>query len=174
MREDLDGDHSVPTLAVSGPRPTGPTRRGPKTSAGKAKVRFNAVRHGLGVTSPVIPGVERPEDWEAHRAGMVASLAPVGYLETVLAERTALMAWRLGRIPTYEVACVVAKGSDGPIDDADRILPYPEDTDRIVRYETHLSRQLYQALHELEAQQARRQGQAAPLARVDVQGIPAG
>jgi hypothetical protein len=40
------------------------------------------------------------------------------------------------------------------------------------RLEAHLSRQFYLALHELEAQQARRQGQAAPLARVDIQGIP--
>lgn len=46
-----------------------------------------------------------------------------------------------------------------------------EDADRIVRYEAHLSCQSYDALSELEAQQARRQGQAAPLARVDVQGI---
>ena len=117
--------------------------------------------------------MENPEDWEAHRAAMVASLAPRGYLETVLAERVALAAWRLSRITRYEVACVVAKGSEGPIDDqADRLLPYPEDIDRIVRYEAHLSRQFHQALHELEAQQARRQGQAAPLARVDVQAIP--
>jgi hypothetical protein len=58
------------------------------------------------------------------------------------------------------------------IADVDRLMPYPEETDRIIRYEAHLSRQFYQALHELEAQQARRQGQAAPLARVDVQGLP--
>ncbi len=38
-----------------------------------------------------------------------------------------------------------------------------------MRYESHLNRQLYQALHELEALKARRQGQAAPLARIDVQ-----
>jgi CBS-domain-containing membrane protein len=36
----------------------------------------------------------------------------------------------------------------------------------------HLSRQLYHALHELEALQARRLGGNAPLARLDVQGIP--
>jgi hypothetical protein len=31
-----------------------------------------------------------------------------------------------------------------------------------VRHEAHLSRQLYQALHELEAAQARRKGQGSP------------
>jgi hypothetical protein len=103
---------------------------------------------------------------------MLASLAPRGYLETVLAERMALAAWRLSRITRYEVACLVAKGREAPSDDqADRLLPDPEDIDRIVRYEAHLSRQFYQALHELGAQQARRHGQAAPLARVDIQGL---
>jgi hypothetical protein len=35
--------------------------------------------------------------------------------------------------------------------------------------EAHLSRRMYQALHELEALQRRRGGKAAPLARLDVQ-----
>jgi hypothetical protein len=51
----------------------------------------------------------------------------------------------------------------------DRILPSEEDLQRIARYEAHLSRQMYQALHELEALQKRRAGREAPLARVDVQ-----
>ena len=50
----------------------------------------------------------------------------------------------------------------------DRILPGVEDLQKIARYEAHLSRQMYQALHELEALQVRRGGKAAPLARVDV------
>jgi hypothetical protein len=50
----------------------------------------------------------------------------------------------------------------------DRILPEGQDLQKIARYEAHLSRQMYQALHELEALQARRGGKAAPLARVDV------
>jgi hypothetical protein len=37
------------------------------------------------------------------------------------------------------------------------------------RYEAHLSRELYRALHELEALQTRRTGGATPLGRVDVQ-----
>jgi hypothetical protein len=50
----------------------------------------------------------------------------------------------------------------------DRILSDQADLEKIARYEAHLSRQMYQALHELEALQARRVGNAAPLARVDV------
>ncbi len=51
----------------------------------------------------------------------------------------------------------------------DRILPGEADLQKISRYEAHLSRQMYQALHELEALQAGRDGKAPPLARVDVQ-----
>ncbi len=49
------------------------------------------------------------------------------------------------------------------------LIPTGEDLAKIMRYEAHLNRQLYQALHELEALKARRQGQAAPLARIDLQ-----
>jgi hypothetical protein len=41
-------------------------------------------------------------------------------------------------------------------------------------YEYRLSRQLLHAMHELQALQDRRQGNAAPLARIDVQGLPDG
>ena len=53
-----------------------------------------------------------------------------------------------------------------------RLLPEEPALQKIVRYEAHLNRQLYQALHELEAMKARRRGEAAPLARLDVHGIP--
>jgi hypothetical protein len=49
-----------------------------------------------------------------------------------------------------------------------QLLPDQEDLDVLIRYEAHLNRQLYQALHELEARQARRTGEPAPLARLDV------
>jgi hypothetical protein len=55
-----------------------------------------------------------------------------------------------------------------------RILPNDNELQKISRYEAHLSRELYKALHELEALQTRRAGGAAPLARVDVQGLPEG
>jgi len=37
---------------------------GPKTARGKAVVRLNPVRHGVLSQTPVIPLVERAEDWE--------------------------------------------------------------------------------------------------------------
>jgi len=50
-----------------------------------------------------------------------------------------------------------------------RILPQEADLQKISRYEAHISREMYKALHELEALQARRNGGSAPLARIDVQ-----
>lgn len=115
--------------------------RGPKTPEGKARVRLNAVRHGLCASSPVIPDVERAQDWEAHRAAVLEDRAPVGYLETLLAERIASVFWRLNRVAPYEAA-QTAKWFWRE----ERVGVPPNDTiDKIVRYEAHLSRQLYQS-----------------------------
>ncbi len=53
----------------------------------------------------------------------------------------------------------------------ERLLPDDKTLEKVARYEAHLSRQLYQAMHELEALQAKRGGGVAPLARLDVQGM---
>jgi hypothetical protein len=60
---------------------------GPKSVEGKAIVSHNAIRHGLLSWKPVIPGFETVEDWESHHERTLDSLAPVGYAETMLAER---------------------------------------------------------------------------------------
>ena len=75
---------------------------GPKTQAGKRASSRNAARHAILSVVPVLPGVESAKDWEAHRSAMIASIAPVGYLETVLADRAASLLWRLGRVTHYE------------------------------------------------------------------------
>ncbi len=82
---------------------------GPKTLAGKKASAMNATRHALLAVAPVLPGIEKAEDWEAHRSGTLASLAPVGYLETVLAGRVAELLWRLGRLTRYETENTASK-----------------------------------------------------------------
>ncbi len=83
---------------------------GPKTNAGKAVARLNAVAHGLRAASPVVPG-EDPATWEEYRDAVVSDLAPVGVLETELADRVALLSWRLRRVSAFE-AGVIARTSD--------------------------------------------------------------
>jgi hypothetical protein len=56
----------------------------------------------------------------------------------------------------------------------ERLLPDEKTLEKVARYEAHLSRGLFKALHELEALQARRTGGAAPLARLDVDGLVEG
>jgi len=79
---------------------------GPATQEGKEVVKWNAVQHGIRSPAPVVPGVEKKEDWEEHRDGMLESLHPEGHLEFVLAERVALLSWRLHRVTRYETESI--------------------------------------------------------------------
>ena len=79
---------------------------GPATQEGKKVVRWNAARHGIRSPAPVVPGVEKAEDWEEYRDGIIESLSPVGHLEMVLAERVALLSWRLHRVIRYETESI--------------------------------------------------------------------
>jgi hypothetical protein len=291
------------------------SKGGPATQEGKEVVKWNATQHGIRSPAPVVPGVERKDDWEEHRDGILESLCPEGHLELVLAERVALLSWRLHRVIRYETEAVAlyqeqieddlarerrfsshVLGADHPeevrwklkdaqrthrtlkrlpglpadkhlsggdaagvlwgvsayIEDEDlekvrspsgvpewagvegdtaewdgwtvgmvmeyvvsmasaagespkelleaatekarldvvsakqaaegvekdlermsreRLLPDENTLEKVARYEAHLSRGLYKALHELEALQSRRSGGAAPLARLDLDGL---
>src|SRR5262245_44495412 len=97
---------------------------GPRTPEGKAIVARNATRHGIFAAVPVIPG-ECAETWESHRAGVVESLAPVGLLEVNLAERAALLLWRLQRLARYEAETIATALEDAEVPP----LPPPEEED---------------------------------------------
>src|SRR5918993_5435632 len=79
---------------------------GPKTEEGKEVARWNATRHGIRSPAPVVPGVEKKEDWEEFRDGILEDLAPLGSLEFALAERVATLAWRLHRVIRYETESI--------------------------------------------------------------------
>src|SRR5262245_9390379 len=109
---------------------------GPRTAEGKVIVSRNATRHGIYSNVPVVPG-EYPEAWEAHRAGVVDSLAPVGLLEVNLAERAALLLWRLQRLARYEAETVAAgvQAADVPalppaVSEFERLHPPPKQQTR--------------------------------------------
>ena len=65
---------------------------GPRTPDGKATASRNNTRHGLRATTPVIPRVESPEEWEHHRATTIAGLNPDNALEEALAELEQILA----------------------------------------------------------------------------------
>jgi hypothetical protein len=81
-------------------------RGGPATQNGKAVVRWNATRHGISSPKPVVPGLEKSEDWESHHNGIMENLSPVGHLEVTLVERVAVLSWRLHRVTRFEAETI--------------------------------------------------------------------
>ena len=75
---------------------------GPKTAKAKAAVRRNALKHGIRSEVAVIDGIENPKEWKWHRDGIIESLQPEGVLEFTLAERIAMILWKLKRVDFYQ------------------------------------------------------------------------
>ena len=170
-----------------------PHKSGPRTSAGKAAVRHNAVTHGLRTADIIMPGEFRLV-WRRFHDAVVDELAPATPIERELASNIASLMWRLRRVPRAEAALVLPRILDedptfkaleratesirqqflppdgdgyGDPEDPDSAQPVsaaaPEPNpgqdpitslmtpahqalDHIVRYEAHLTRQLYAAL----------------------------
>jgi hypothetical protein len=75
---------------------------GPRTAEGKAHVAANAIRHGLLSELRILPGLEEVEHWQYHMEQTLADMEPEGHMECLLAERIALVLWRLARTARYE------------------------------------------------------------------------
>ena len=75
---------------------------GPKSDAGKAASLANALSHGLTAARTVVLPEEEPEDFERLRGGVIAELAPAGALQEALAQRIAVLLWRLDRVARLE------------------------------------------------------------------------
>jgi hypothetical protein len=88
-------------------------KRGPKTKRGKDAAARRSTKHGVLARNPVIPGMERKRDWDAHLEGVIEALQPEGHVERKLAYRVALAVWQLERLDRYVTAV-----SAGSIDDA--------------------------------------------------------
>jgi hypothetical protein len=132
----------------------GATGGGPNTEEGKAVVRWNATRHGISSPAPVVPGLEKREDWQDHRDGILDNLSPVGQLEVTLAERIALLSWRLHRVTRYETEAIAISQEtiEDDIHERDHFLSvlrhkgfestHPED----IRFEAKYYKQVHNAL----------------------------
>ena len=76
---------------------------GPRTPEGKAVAAQNAVRHGLLAKEVVVKG-EDPGEFEFYRQQMLEELAPVGQMESMLAQRIVGLSWRLRRAERLQAA----------------------------------------------------------------------
>jgi hypothetical protein len=130
---------------------------GPATQDGKAIVRWNATRHGISSPAPVVPGLEKTEDWQEHRDGILDNLSPVGHLEVTLAERVALLFWRLHRVTRYETQTIAISQEQVEEDIHKRAWflrspwesPYASTHPEDIRLEAEFSRRAHNALKRL-------------------------
>src|SRR5580658_4571651 len=145
---------------------------GPRTSAGRKRSSLNAYRHGL--TGQIV--VQTPEDQEAfnkHCNGIREALAPLGALETDLAQAIAEDRWRLNRARALENAIfALGQTEDAPQDsghpDVDAALAqartwmaHARELNLLTTYENRIRRSVEKNMAELRALQAERKPAAA-------------
>ena len=140
---------------------------GPRTPAGKARVKFNALRHGL-LAKSVIPPIRPPEadsekrsHFDALLEQLIDELKPVGILEDMLVEKIAVSYWRLRRALRAEAGEICDNIRDFrrypyPTDPATLALPSSRNTLKIVRYQNAIERQLNRAINQLRSLQEHR------------------
>ena len=137
---------------------------GPRTPAGKARVAANAIKHGMTSLKTVVCG-EREREYALFRAALMSDLQPRGGLEQLLAENAVLAAWRLRRAIRAEAEMFQSqvrwesererrRVSLG--ETFDREFRNSGACDNFRRYQSHLERSFYRALHGLERLQAGR------------------
>jgi len=91
---------------------------GPRTPEAKAAVAKNALKHGLTARQDVIKG-ENQADFDLYRDEMLDELAPVGPMETMLANRIVSLSWRLERaerIQNQTIDALNANIATSPVD----------------------------------------------------------
>jgi hypothetical protein len=90
---------------------------GPRTAEGKAVVSQNAVKHGLFGSEAVIKG-ENQADFDLFSNEMLAELAPVGAVESMMAERFVNLSWRLkrvGHMQNQAIDVMIARDEPSPL-----------------------------------------------------------
>lgn len=150
---------------------------GPKTLEGKQKVRWNALKHGLLAKSVVIPTVGSPEnrtEFFSLLEHLQRQLQPVGILEEMLVEKIAVAYWRLRRAVRAEAGeigeqledwrqrqnsdlCPYESSSERRFHTNSLAIPSRDDMNKILRYETTISRSLNNAIKQLKQLQKQRQ-----------------
>ena len=94
-------------------RKNGAKSRGPRTPEGKARSAQNALKHGLRAQKYVVLPQEDAAAFEALETAILAELAPTGALQTLLARRVAVAAWRLERADRLEAEVLEVRSYEG-------------------------------------------------------------
>ena len=155
----------VSSARAEASRKNGAKSRGPKTPEGKAGSAQNALKHGMCAQKYVVLPEEDADEFAALAAAMVEELAPVGALQTVLARRIAVAAWRLARADRIE-ADLFAERSWGA--DANPGLALIRDGngtrsfETLLRYRGAAMAEFWRGLKTLKALQAEQANETGP------------
>jgi hypothetical protein len=98
---EMKGSPMATLKQIAANRRNSQASTGPRTPAGKAAVRFNALKSGIDAASQLIPG-EDPEVFEAFAADFTASCDPACAREQELVDQLIDDAWRLRRLRKAE------------------------------------------------------------------------
>jgi hypothetical protein len=152
---------------------------GPKTPAGRAAVRNNALKHGLSAQHPVIPGLEKQSDFDKYLNLLRQELQPAGIMEHMLVDQIADAYWRRQRIIQMETGMFEINrserekytGENLQSLDAGAVLHHLAKYDadalaRYYRYDALFERSFFKAWKELKSLQAARQSAPQPEAEV--------
>jgi hypothetical protein len=101
---------TVSNARAAASRKNGARSRGPRTEEGKARSAQNALRHGLRAQKYLVLPEEDAAEFADLETALLEELAPVGALQTVLAQRVAVAAWRLARADRIEVELFEERG----------------------------------------------------------------
>jgi hypothetical protein len=83
-------------------RRNGAKSRGPKTPEGKARSARNALKHGMRAHKYLVLPQEDAIEFAGLEAALLEELAPLGAMQTLLARRVVVAAWRLARADRLE------------------------------------------------------------------------
>jgi hypothetical protein len=144
------------TARAEASRTNGAKSRGPKTPEGRARSAQNALKHGMRAQKHFVLPDEDGAEFAGLEATAVAELAPVGALQTVLARRVAVAAWRLARADRIEAELFEERRSaDGGLGLAlIRDGNGPRSFETLLRYRGAAMAEFWRALRTLKALQA--------------------
>jgi hypothetical protein len=151
-------------------RKNGAKSRGPKTSEGKTRSAQNALKHGLRAQKYVVLPEEDAVEFGDLEAAMIEELAPVGTLQTVLARRVAVAAWRLARADRIEVELFAHRSWGADANPGLAMIRDGNGTrsfETLLRYRGAAMAEFWRALKTLKALQAEQAAEASATLAAD-------
>lgn len=141
---------SISPAKLAANRRNGRKSKGPKTEEGKARSRWNALKHGVLSRRLLVLGNDDRDTYSLLLENLRRDLNPGNALEEILIEKIAMAYWRLHIAFGYEAEFGRSRGEFLVV------------ADRMGRYANTIHRQLLAAMNELERLQRRRLGEAVP------------